>query len=345
MFDIEIHFLVGLEEDEKILISNIASWKIFPGKFEINTRGVKIRRKTPVFTNNGIRLDMIKINGIGYQKLISQSNSFLTKEAEFSKPSMTNYLIQKNNTFTTLYPKNNTLVNLTGNFDPSGCYLELEIQNILKKSLDLEKFKSKYLNLLIFYGYGFYKDKNMSHDGERGSFLISGEPEEKRFLQMLKEKGLTNIFLDPIKLLDLITPLILGLKDLHNFGYAHLQPHFDNFYILDKKCYLVDFETFFKNKGNEIEFMLARALDLNVLIDNYNKILRSFGISDEKFRDNMADFSSGVLSIYLNKKISFVEIQKNKEIILSSRRVIEVERKNGSINDFENLFMILYQNL
>lgn len=339
----ELNFLSQeLTEGEIQLIEDLISWRRDPNNFEISGRGVKFEKKKSLFTTPNPFYSMIKINGIGYQKVRDLGGGFLEKKGDFLKPSIDNILNVKQNlsAFTTTFPKGNTIVKSYGEFEFSGSYLESDLNVMLKNYQLLTGFKSKNLSILKLYAYGHYTDENMVKGEERASFLISAEPKEKRFLQYIKDN--ISIFNQPKELIKLLFPLIKGLRELHDYGFAHLQPHFDNFYIINKKCYLVDLETLFRNNGNKIEFLIARTLDLVTIITNYAKILKQLGISNKEFKMKMEIFQSSLLTIYLNFEITPDDINQNKHRVLEIPQIFKVDRKNGMISDIENLFMLLY---
>ena len=345
MFKITTTYIENLSDDTKKLIEGLASWQINPNPYQISGRGVKIDNKLSVLNFDKIKLSKIKINGIGYQKFKNLGDGFLEKYGDFIEPSMENILDSKPSNFTTTFPNKNKIQNSYGTFEPSGCYYESDLDHILSSHNKLKNFKSKHLKLLKILGYGYYEDKNMIHKNLKGSFIFTLEPDSPRLLASLNQNGQISIFKSPISLIQLIKPLILGLKDLHNFGFAHLQPHLDNLYIENDFCYLVDLETLFENSGDKIEFTIARTLDIVVLMSNYGKNLKFFKMENYSFKYLMYDFLSKFLSLYLNKEISTEFIENNKCDMKLRPQIMELERKSGDVSDMENIFDILYHNL
>jgi hypothetical protein len=345
MFKINTIYLEKLNPEETDLIDKIISWNLNPNQFEISGRGVKIDKKLSKINFDKIKLSKIKINGIGYQKFKDLGGGFLEKHGEFLAPSMVNFINVKPSIFSTIYPNKDSIQKSYGDFESTGCYLESDLNHIISCYKQTKKFKSKHLQLLKIYGYGTFEDENMNHNGDKGGYLISAEPDEKRFMQMLKHKQIIPILKNPHKTIELLTPLILGLKDLHDFGFTHLQPHFDNFYIINSKCYLVDLETLFRNSGNKFEFTIARTLDLVAIMSNYGKNLKLFKIENYSFKYLMYDFLAKLLSLYLNKTLTKEEIENNKGDMKLRPQIMKLERKSGDISDMENIFDILFHNL
>ncbi len=345
MFKTNTTYLEKLSLEQTNLIDKIISWELNPNQFEISGRGVKIDKKISKINFDKIKLSKIKINGIGYQKFNDLGGGFLEKKGAFLQPSMENFIKTKPAIFSTIYPNKDSIQKSYDNFEPTGCYLESDLNHIINNYKLSKNFKSKHLELLKIYGYGTFEDKNMNYKNDKGSYLISAEPNEKRFLQMLNQKGILPIFKNPEKIIELLKPLILGLKDLHDFGFVHLQPHFDNFYILNNKCYLVDLETLFKNSGDKTEFTIARTLDIVAIMSNYGKNLKLFNVTNESFRYLMYSFLEKLLSLYLNKKITKQFIELNKGDMKLRPQIMKLDRNSGDVSDMENIFDILYHNL
>ena len=81
-----------------------------------------------------------------------------------------------------------------------------------------------------------------------------------------------------------------GLRELHDAGYAHLQPHLSNFYLIDNRLILVDWETMISLGDNRSENALNKSLDLMIFVNQQTYALRDlFPSLEEKLIDEFAD--------------------------------------------------------
>ena len=327
-----------LSEKDISRILKISSWEHNPNEFVDGYEGgrsVLLKRESPI-EKNGISLSALQLNGIGYKNIEMSGDIGITRDdSKFLQPNDQNFmdLFQGTTKMSTSHAEGNKFVVTRQDYRPMGTYTSSELKTTLVNTMEISGFDMKNIVVPHVEAYGRYvDDKLKSEDDEPFGFLILPIPSvDKQRFALEFEKEYSKIIsstvkpnhVDPVEMMSkyyyMIMPniakLVIGLRELHDKGYAHLQPHFSNFYVVDDSLYLMDWSTLKKFGKNTNENRLNRSIDLIRPSSDYYTIFSSFFPSKDK------EFDMFKLSMDIQIKELVLEIysdEPSKEIDILS---------------------------
>src|SRR3989338_1190845 len=275
---------------DKIL--TLASWEQHPQTIAEGYEGgrsILINREKP-FNRGKIAFNALQLSGIGYQKFkqTDQEGTVHVVDKTFYPPTSHNFLeglSQRAGGYS--YAKGNQIIDKRSSYLPYGTYLQRELETKIKNTCHIATYSPKHFVVPTIEAYGRYLDPNLSKDGAPFGFILLNAPSTsaKRFYDGLFKKMLYDNPKKPAELFrtemkKCFTLLPTALRELHDLGYAHLQPHFSNFYILNDTLLLVDWETLItldtRKEDTELDFASNRALDFKIPLQQYYNALDNF---------------------------------------------------------------------
>ena len=325
---LEIPGCSTLSENDIDRILKISSWEHNPNKsvdgYEGGRSAVLTRENS--IEKGGIRLGALQLSGIGYKEIEIKGDIGMTDDdSEFFPPNNTNFMDFFSGTtkMSTSYAEGNKFVVTRPDYRPMGTYTFPELKTTLDNTIAISGLDMENMVVPHVEAYGRYLDDILVNDDGPFGFLVLPIPgvEDQRFaldfennyseiiLGAGKVKSITPV--DAVEvyynmIMPSIAKLVIGLRELHGKGYAHLQPHFSNFYIADDQLYLMDWSTLKRFGENEDENVLNRSIDLIRPSSDYNNIFSAFFSSDIK------EFETFKLSMDLHIKELVLEIYSDK---------------------------------
>jgi len=288
--------LTGTDIDR---ILKIASWdgdvtelvKEFKGDYEGN-RAVLIPRDQP-YTCHGLEMRALQVSGVGYRTTNSSSWTFEPDAQDRFKPPTVENFMEKipPNVLRNDEVKDGRIVVERSAYAPTGSYTETRMKRKVEATNLANSLDLKFSCVPRIEAWGSYD--SLQHEGANLGFVVLSAPavDKPRFAQdvmrtvgYLTDKGAVKTYTDVLTLYVVtvgawLPRVAIGLRELHNKGYAHGQPHSSNFYAFtDKKgdagVLLADWSTVRKDNDVPNENLLARSIDLLVLMNQYDKLHR-----------------------------------------------------------------------
>ena len=115
----------------------------------------------------------------------------------------------------------------------------------------------------------------------------------------------------------MLVPIITrALHELHQSGWVHLQPHLSNFYLPQRKPYLVDWATAQRLNGDLSTSAANKALDI------YRPIL-DFGIHRSSFFQLPEEMDLGIGVVLFDLMLQAYSENKNQSFVLAAQDAME----------------------
>jgi len=285
-----------LSESDIERVSSIASWRVNPNELsDVSFNG----RSVIIDGESGVGL---QISGVGYLPVeigLDGDTSLGFEGEEFFRPSSRNFLEGRAGTvmgWTTPEKKRvygvsfYALVNHYSTYKPAGTYDFTDLSKKVLFTSEVSRLNLKHLLVPSVAAYGYYLGDEMSGaDGPFG-FVVFTTPnrDKERFVQEVLNR--------PSTIGDLVggfSCMARGLRELHDKGYAHLQPHGSNFYVVNDMPFLMDWSTMERFGSNKELNLIYRVIDLNKLRDNLESILKSLRITDPSLMFNAMSIIMG----------------------------------------------------
>jgi len=193
------------------------------------------------------------------------------------------------------------LINHHSKYKPAGTYEYGELSRKVRRTSMVSGLKLKDMIIPKVEAYGYYLSDELKNSNGPFGFIVTTTPgkDKERFMQEIssKKSGLA-------ELIGGLSKLAIGLRELHDNGYCHLQPHASNFYLVNNKPYLMDWSTAEKLGSNKELNLLYRAVDLSKLLNNLESIVRIAGFTHESLLAGM----SIILGSYAGANADLVEL-------------------------------------
>jgi len=304
----------GLSNDEIGRVLSIATWKENPNELSdvvLSGRSVIIDRNDKTG---------LQISGVGYLPVnigINNDGSIGYEENEFLRPNNKNFLENaantgyKGNIMGLTYPSQRKeihgvnyyeIINHYPNYRPSGTYDCDELTKKINKTNEVSKLKLEKLITTRIEAYGYYLNEELRNNKGPFGFIITTTPSKnkQRFAQEIINKK--------SRVMDLInglSELAKGLKELHDNGYAHLEPHASNVYLTNKGPYLMDWPTAEKLTTNKELNTICRALDLIKPINNFESLIK---ISSNNNEELLPEAMKKIVSAYIGCEVDLIDL-------------------------------------
>ncbi|MBW3016353.1 SEC-C domain-containing protein [Candidatus Woesearchaeota archaeon] len=299
-------------------VLRIASWdgdvndivKELDGGYEGN-RSVLIPREFSFRNLQGVEINTLQISGVGYFTTETKGPSFyLGDDACFKPPVVDNImLVLDKNVMRTTCVENNGFGIERSDYKPTGAYE----QSNLKKKVDATNLASdlelELLSVPRIEAVGRFP--GLLHEGKPLGFLVYGVPEKPRFAQDVDRMFKTMASNGEVPFIVVagiysmtfgcvLPRLAVGLRELHDKGFVHRQPHGANFYYFKEndQVMLMDWETVVRDGSDSNVNILNRVIDLNIVHNVYDKMYRVL-FDDSDIQHHLAALSGHVLSMIL----------------------------------------------
>lgn len=279
-------------------ILEIASWKDGEVSDKVDGyeggRSVLIEREVPDYRDN-IVFEGLQISGVGYRQLKNSGTFGVLEgtEISFQPPSTSNFFEKMSNVGRTANIVDGKWISEQEQYAPVGTYSENLLRRKVGNTLILSKLRSKRFLAPTVEAYGRYVDL-IDVDGKPCGFLVTPIPdvnlprygdwlliESQENLRLLYHSG------------KILIKLAKALRELHDLGFVHRQPHLGNFYDLEDTIYLVDWATMLPLRQD------LRAVDIGIVHASINSIvdyaMKSHGQEDEMFSQDFGIVSLEVL--------------------------------------------------
>ena len=314
-------------ETERLLA--LSTWDADPNKEVDNYEGgraVILRRESPI-NKNGVNLGGLQVSGIGYKQLNLKGDIGFYADLPFQPPNSDNFLDHVTGTkMSTSYARGNKIETKRPAYRALGTYVHSELREKLKNTMDVSALPLTKLVVPHVEAYGRYLDPGMQNEEGPFGFCVFPAPDPgiERVMTMASRQVFSHI--TPVTTVEefimmyyfAMTPhicaLIAGLRELHDSGFVHLQPHLSNAYTVNKMPYLVDWGTSQRLGADREENVLNRTLDIKTPADSYEKVFVSLvsksGVPAE-FTDLMsAQVKALVMEVYSgsDEEIDIVKI-------------------------------------
>ena len=203
--------------------------------------------------------------------------------------------------------------------------------------------------------YGRYLDATLQNEEGPFGFLVFPSPDPRKlraaneflqqFLKVIAGKtGTESTMLFYYGLSPYIEVLADGLRELHDRGRrVHLQPHLENFYLVEGIPYVVDWTTMRRLGENAEENILNRAIDLKRSTDDYGNLFsKIFPHAPEDIKIRMSvsieELAMEIYSGDLEKEISLLSIaEKHGPIGLTEFDTIVLWMKDEGIEGYSRI--------
>lgn len=287
---LEIPECSTLNEHEIKRILAMSSWEVNPGfladGFE-GGRAVLMGRASPV-QRGKVLLGGLQVSGIGYRKIIFDNRAIGTipDEGVFYPPSNENFIDAAGTSMGTSHAEGTKAVYTRPKYRAMGTYTHPELSEKVRKTMEISGVKFERMAVPHVEAYGRYIDERLCDaDGPFG-FAVFTAPD--RTMQRTgtwavdefnrhAQDGIS--MFDAVKIFySLISPpicLLAGsLRELHDKGYAHLQPHLNNIYILGDTPLVMDWGTMRRLGEDREENIINRTIDLKRPADDFMRLFR-----------------------------------------------------------------------
>jgi hypothetical protein len=142
-----------------------------------------------------------------------------------------------------------------------------------------------------------------------------------------------------------ICSLVDGLRELHDKARrVHLQTHFDNFYLVDRTPYVMDWTTMRRLGDDREENILNRSIDIKRPADDYDSIFSNiFPSASQDFKSHMGTLvKEMVLEVYSKnpkKEVNLLPYVDRAEKVLrrspSDLEIIAQWMKDSGIENYK----------
>ncbi|MFA5406288.1 MAG: hypothetical protein WC307_02935 [Candidatus Nanoarchaeia archaeon] len=292
-------------------ISSIVTWRKDPNELS-----------DVILSGRSVIIDPgLQISGVGYLPVsigLNNDSSIGYEEShQFLKPSNNNFLDSAVSNghakqvmgWTSTSPKKEVyevgfyeLINHVPDYKPAGTYDYDELSKKVVLTNKASKLKLKKLITPNLMAYGYYSSDELGRADGLFGFIVTTTPSKA------KERFAQELFTQHASVLGLInglSKLSVGLRELHDNGFVHLQPHASNFYLTGNKPYLMDWSTA-KRLGVDKELnTVYRALDLVKLANNYESILKLITLNPKPF---LLEGISSIMSSYVGARVDVMDL-------------------------------------
>lgn len=294
-------------------------------------RSVLITKERPKL-RKGIALEGLQISGIGYVEIGHGSGRLHTtsKTPVMHPPSTENFMesVGEDEMHTSGVANGRSVVERES-YAPRGAYLEERVRR------KIENTRTAYSLPLSFSvpsveAYGRYLD--LVHDGQRLAFAVFTVPSAtmQRFAgdyvsQLADHNVKFGSFTEDMQ--EVMEVLGNALRELHVAGYAHRQPHFSNFYLindfdaLELKLHMMDWSTMVPLGKIRGENATKRAIDLRIVHQNSETLCRElYGVNEESMPAFSVPMLERLMCSYFGKRMDIAKrynaVCGEKEILL-----------------------------
>jgi len=347
------------KEVEKVLA--LSSWKSDPNKEAKSYEGIRsvvIDREYPI-RKGPIELGGLQISGIGYKEFdTSKMLQTVPKSVNFYPPSKENFMDYVTGTkMSTAHAEGRRVVSTRPGYRALGTYTKPELKQKIKCTMDISDVRLEKMTVPHVEAYGRFLGNELRNDSGNFGFIVFPVPGTSKpraaneffgkFLKLSHKKS------DPREVVmnyyygisPYICSLVDGLRELHDKARrVHLQTHFDNFYLVDRTPYVMDWTTMRRLGDDREENILNRSIDIRRPADDYDSIFSNiFPSAPQDFKSHMSTLvKEMVLEIYSKnpkKEVNLLPYVDRAEKVLrrspSDLEIIAQWMKDSGIEDYK----------
>lgn len=333
-----------LSENDIGNIAAVSSWEVDPGEASIGYEGIRsvLLEREKQIEKKGIGLDSLQVSGIGYREPSGRIESSFERGLEFghfSPPSPDNFMDIVGDTMWIGHFERGKLIKEKPEYKPMGTYTLPGLINKIEKTTKVSSLNLDRMAVPHVEAYGRYVEDELSNQEGNFGFIVFPVPNKHRlaneafniFLNHIRDKNMTGIeqalsyyFIMSSK----ISPFIESLRELHDRGFAHMQTHLSNLYIVEGKPYVMDWSTMVKLKRNSESAIMSRALDITRPVKDYTSIMSETFELDE-FTESWEYYTTLelIMEIYSGKFSHEIHIE---DLYKRTKKILEREP-----NEFE----------
>ncbi len=276
-----------LTESETKKILAMSSWEVYPASLadaKEGGRSLILGREAPIMKGN-MELAALQLTGVGYQEIKLEGKVGTVKDnAEFYPPNTENFMERVGTNMRTSRVQDGKIVHVIPVYRAMGTYLHDELAEKVKKTVHMSKVQFEKLVTPNVEACGRYLDDGLCNDDGPFGFAVFNAPgvEDRRATETAFDKFMEiseqcvsrdeKFKACHILVATPIAVLVEGLRELHDKGYVHLQPHMSNFYFKNGLAFLVDWSTMQKMGNDPEENVIYRTIDLKRPADDYMKL-------------------------------------------------------------------------
>lgn len=289
-FRVTMHVPPGstLDQGEIGRILSASSWEASPSDITDGYeggRGILLKRSRET-RYNGMNLGALQINGIGYKRITANGGhiAHMKKNAPFEPPTSENFIgTMPEGTMTTAHAEGNRRLDSRPAYRAMGAYTHEELSTTVINTMRAQKLQLSRLKTPLVEAYGFFNEQSLSNEGGPFGFVVYSVPFVGRRLgahyldlistvQGVVEKTPQMLSMYYKEVYPFIISFVEGLRELHDHGLVHHQPHLGNVYDVDGVPFLMDWHTSRKLRGMREEDALNKAIDVEGVIESLGKI-------------------------------------------------------------------------
>lgn len=286
-----------LADEDIRRVADLATWSTDPNKASVGYEGARsiILERQSAVSLDGVSFSALQVSGIGSRSIKFQGRlAEIDDSAPFTPPHAGNFMVgMPPGLMSSTVARKGRLYNTRPRYRATGTYTGEELR---EKVVNTDTAMNLPLSETIIppvEAYGRYLDPKLSNDEGPFGFVVFSLPSAKKSRaaeEMQKELGRVDPH-NPMEIMryfyaagKYMVPLVRSLRELHDSGYVHRQPHFSNFYRAEDMTILMDLATLHPLADDTQTNAMNRSIDLKIAQDNYDKLFR------KTFRDIPEDF-------------------------------------------------------
>ena len=312
-YDVKLFVLPDSELSDRDIaqVLGYASWMSdfdHAGQWHNGARDVVIRRETPSDVN-GVPMEAIQINGIGYRPSAFSGHTLAMGTPEgFRPPSAENfmsYLPDGINCILFADDDGETCVEVP-EYRPTGTIMYPGIVRRIQNTQEIGEHPFETFVVPPILGYGFYNNDELSHDGEPFGFVVVANPGVgearvgRRLLAPFPQEEYGVVFSHySLKAHEDVEAIATAAAEFHQAGYTHQQLHPNNMFRNGlPKLVITDWDTMRKRPKNEEAWAKNRAYDILAPVDRTVK--RTFNAFPQMRKRKVLSFGTELLQTALS---------------------------------------------
>jgi len=320
----------GLTDVDIARILRIASWQDDVNKSAIRyegTRSIIIGRAEKAKYRN-LTSTALQVSGVGYLPLEKSIKGVRVydKNARMLPPSKENFMknfLSDDTLMGTTDVQNGQFITTKPTYRALGSYLESELKQKIQNTVKAEGLGLKMISVPHAEAAGRYLDLG-NEDGHL-CFSVFAVPELywlrfwddfdfrlRKFLKRDNPQIGETIEWYAGNMSEAFHHLCRGLRELHDAGYVHRQPHSANFYYRKgRPVCLADWSTLRELNGTKEEQAQLKAIDLEAVFRQYDRLYSIFVENKEVlalFESTRQNFMDAFLGGYADRKIDSMSV-------------------------------------
>jgi hypothetical protein len=269
-------------------IASLSTWALDPNQSEVRCEGIRsiIMARQAGIIKGGYEFTALQLSGIGHRRF-SEKNDIVTLEDGFLPPSAENFMEKLHGTkMSTTYFRDGRMQTIRPLYRALGTYTAKELEEKIHNTLEVAQDKFDSLICPHVEAYGRYLCPELSDNEGPFGFFVCPVPSAtadrigRQIIHKFSSLHFQGISVQEAIIayhhlfFSVVEPLVKGIRELHDKGRVHHQPHLDNAYALSDKAYLVDWATMRSPGLDSLERAANRTLDLKRISDDYQTIFR-----------------------------------------------------------------------